>query len=217
MEKVCLLNGSLRGKKATSARLLDRIEARLAAGELRIERVAVQPGAREHYPPEVLAAVCDADVIIMAFPLFSYSLPGALTAFLEDLSLHARAGGPRGRRAKVFAIINCGFPDPRITREAVRVVKNFCARLGMSYRFSISLGSGPVTALTMRVPFLNRELKSAFARIVADIAGGDREEREDVLITPIIPKGALLRIKDLYERKSLSLRPQASRRMREKT
>ncbi len=217
MESVCLVNGSLRGRKATSVKLLDRMEAKLAKGELRIERVTVQPGVREHYPPEVLAVAYDADVIIIAFPLFSYSLPGALTAFLEDLSLHARACGPYGRRAKVFAIINCGFPDPRITREAVRVVKNFCARVGMRYRFSISLGTGPVTALTMRVPFLNRELKRAFTWIVADIAGGDLAEREDVLITPIIPKRALLRIKEHYEKKSLAVRAQASSRMREKT
>jgi len=205
MKKVCLLNGSLRGENASSLQFMVRVSRRLVRPDFIVERLSVKSGPGGRYPAETLAVACGADAIIMAFPLFSYSLPGALMAFLEDFYAHVREGGSRRNGAKVFAIINCGFPEPRIMEEAIRVVKNFCARLGLSYRFSIAIATGPVTAMTMKVPLLNARLKKAFAGIPRDIAGDGEWRGGDVFIKPIIPKCILLRIKERYERRSLVL------------
>jgi hypothetical protein len=129
-----------------------------------------------------------ADAIVLAFPLFSYTLSGAFTAFLEDFHSWASQGGQYNRDARVFAVINCGFPEPWIMRESIRVVKNFCAKMGLRYRFSIVISSGAVTAMTMKVPLLNPRLKKAFAGIVRDIVRGPAGGHEDVLIKPIILK-----------------------------
>jgi hypothetical protein len=85
--------------------------------------------------------------------------------------------------------------------EAIRVIRNFCARSGLSYRFTVAIASGPVTAMTMKVPFLNPRLKRAFAEIAAEAQGGEPRQASDVFIAPVIPKPIILWIKEQYEKK----------------
>jgi len=87
-------------------------------------------------------------------------------------------------------------------------VKNFCARMGLRYRFSVAISSGPVTAMTMKAPLLNPRLKRAFAGIVADILHDGAGRQEDVFVKPIIPKPIILKIKEHYEKKSRVLSAQ---------
>jgi hypothetical protein len=205
MKRVCLLNGSLRGEKASSLQFLNRISARMDAGDFHVDRFTVRAGVTGSFPHEALAVAADADVIVMAFPLFSYTLSGALTKFLEDFSFHVQEGQHYVKHAKIFAIINCGFPEPWIIEEAIRVIRNFCGRLGLCYRFSIAIGGGPVTVMTMKVPFFNLRLKEAFASLVKDAGCGETARREDIFIKPIIPKPILIKIKEHYEKKSPTL------------
>jgi hypothetical protein len=205
MKRICLLNGSLRGEKASSLEFLNRVSAGMNPADFRIDRLTVKPGVNCHYSMETLSVFADADVIVMAFPLFSYSLPGALTGFLGDFNSYVHEGGRYTTRAKVFAIINCGFPEPRTIEEAIRVVKNFCTRFGLAYRFAIAIGSGPVTVMTMKAPFLNPHLKKAFASLVKDAEVDVTALMEDVFITPIIPKRIIIKIKEHYEKKAPSL------------
>lgn len=208
MKKVCLINGSLRGKKASSRAFLKRVSAALGTNGFQIYLLTVKPGANGRSPLETLTAAASADVIVIAFPLFCYSLSGALTRFLEDLHSYAEENGPCNRHAKVFAIVNCGFPEPWVNEEAIRVVRNFCARLGLRYRFSVAIGTGLATVLTMKVPFLNPRLKAAFRDIARDAAREETAPMKDVFIAPIIPEDILLRIKEHYESKSPSLSAQ---------
>jgi hypothetical protein len=206
MKKICLLNGSLRGKDSSSLRFLDRVSSDMGSGDFHVDRITVPVGVNGDCSTEALAVMADADALVVAFPLFYYTLPGALTRLLEDFEHYTQNGGSRNGRMKVYAIVNCGFPEPRINQEAVRVVKNFCARLALIYGFSIAVGSGPVTAMTMKAPLLNPRLKRAFRRMVKDMKSDSNEPREDVFVTPVIPKSIILRIKDHFEEKTNALR-----------
>jgi hypothetical protein len=208
MKKVCLVNGSLRGKKASSLAFLQRISTAMGTNGFHIDMITVKAGANGRSPLTTLAAAAGADVIVIAFPLFCYSLSGAVTRFLEDFHSYAKEGGRYNRRAKVFAIVNSGFPEPLVSEEAIRVVRNFCARLGLQYRFTIAIGAGPVTVLTMRVPFLNPRLKAAFRDIARDAGSDEAAPIMDVFIAPVIPRNIILRIKEHYEKKSPALWPQ---------
>jgi hypothetical protein len=210
MKTVCFVNGSLGGAKASSLAFLKLLSAKLTPAHFRVDWVGAKPGAGGS--GETLAAVGAADAVVLAFPLFSYTLPGALTALLEDFHAFAANGGQYKPDAQVFAVINCAFPEPWIMQESIRVVKNFCARLGLRYRFSIAISSGAVTAMTMKVPLLNPRLKRAFAEMARDLLREEAGPREDVYVKPIIPKPIILKIKEHYERKSLTLAPQKADR-----
>jgi Flavodoxin-like fold len=206
MKKICLLNGSLRGKDSSSLQFLNRVSQDMATDDFQIQRLTVPAGTGGHSSPETLAVMADADALVVAFPLFYYTLPGALTGLLEDFAYHVQNGGHRNERMRVYAIVNCGFPEPGINREAIRVVKNFCARVGLDYRFSIAIGTGPVTVMTMKVPLLNSRLKGAFIRMVKDMKADTLEPWEDVFIAPAIPKRIILRIKERFEENIKALR-----------
>ena len=199
---VCLINGSLRGRKACSSAFLRDVSRRLPDSDFRKTFVTVEGTAADGYPVGTLRQMAEADALVFVFPLYAYGLPGALMRLLEDFDQYARSGNPHETEASVYVVVNCAFPRADLTTgEAIRVVRNFCRRLSLRWRFAVRIGTGPVVALTRRVPFLDRTLKRAFADIATDIGSGGREPRTDYVVRPIIPEPIIRRIKEYYENK----------------
>lgn len=201
MKTICLVNGSLRGKKASSLAFLGDVEIRLPAPDFAVKTVSVKAKVRGSYPVETLRELATADALILVFPLFTYALPGALMRLLEDYCSYAGSGNDHNREAKVYAVVNCGFPRPVIFRECVRTLRNFCRRLSLDWRFAICISCGPVVVTTRRVPFLDLKLKRAFAAIASDLKSGDSAPRDDYLIRPVVPVPICLMMKRHFEKK----------------
>lgn len=201
VKSICLINGSLRGKKASSLAFLEDVNRKLSDTEYDKTFLTVRAGLKGNYPEDMLQSMAGADSIVIVFPLFSYGLPGALMRFLEDYYRYIQAGNGYNKNAKVYVIVNCGFPRPEINEEAIRVIKNFCRRLSLNWRFAICIGSGPVVVATRKVPFLDMKLKKAYAEIASDIQGGDRGKKNNYLIKPILPEPFILMIKNQFEKK----------------
>lgn len=202
MKSICLVNGSLRGKKASSLEFLKDIDRRLPDTEFNKMFLTVKARLKENYPENMLKSMAYADAIVFVFPLHNYGLPGALMRLLEDYYQYTEMGNEYNEDTKVYMIVNCGFPRPgETTREAIRVIQNFCRRLSLNWRFAVCIGTGPVVVLTKKVPFLYPKLKKAYAEIVSDIRGGDKERRNDYLIKPVIPETIIAMIKKQYEKK----------------
>ena len=200
MKNICLINGSLRGKQASSLVFLNFINGMLPDTEYNKDIINVRGRAKESYPEDTLETISRADAMIMVFPLFTYGIPGALMRLLEDYCMYVR-GHAYNRAVMVYLVVNCGFPRPEIMVELIRVTKNFCRKLSLNWRFAICMGGGPVAAMTMKVPLLSMKYKRAFSAIVADIGDGDIEKKEDYFIRPLIPEPVMLWIKAQYEKK----------------
>lgn len=181
---VCLVNGSLRGRKASSYELLEGVRVLLHAAGHESVRVAVRARPSPGYPYSTLEALDAADALVLAFPLYAYCLPAGFMGLLEEYARHAKAR-PGARAARAYVIVNCGFVEPEINQEAIRVVQNFCARVGLEWRFAVAIGCGPVTLWTKS---LDRKLKTALHNIVTDLAGDHCEPKGDVYIRPLIPR-----------------------------
>jgi hypothetical protein len=201
MNNICLVNGSLRGKKASSLEFLRDVESRLPDAEYAKTIVTVKARLKGSYPPTVLEQLAMADAWILVFPLFTYGIPGALMRLLEDYYSYARSGEEYNQEAKVYAIVNCAFPRPVIFGECVRVLRNFCRRLSLNWRFAVCVSSGPVVVVTKRVPFLDLKLKRAFAAIASDLESGDSAPEDDYLIRPVMPEPIILMMKRRFEKK----------------
>lgn len=201
MENICLVNGSLRGKKASSLQFLEDISRRLPEEGYQKTIITVKARVPQSYPEETLRSLAEAAAIVLVFPLFTYGLPGALMRLLEDYYRYIQTGHSYNRDVRVYMIVNCGFARPVVTAEAVRVIQNFCRRLALNWRFAICIGAGPVVAMTRRVPFLDLKLKKAYAAIASDINSNSKDEKNDFLIKPIVPEPILIRIKNYYEKK----------------
>ena len=124
MKNICLINGSLRGKEASSLVFLNYIRGMLADTEFKVDIINVRAKVKESYLEENLKTISGSDAIIMVFPLFTYGIPGALMRLLEDFYHYAK-GNDYNKVTKVYIVVNCGFPRPEIMGELIRVMKNF--------------------------------------------------------------------------------------------
>jgi hypothetical protein len=200
-KNICFVNGSLRGKKASSLEFIKDIEHRLPDTEYNKTSLTVKAKLKGSYPENILKGIAYADAIIFVFPLHNYGLPGALMRLLEDYYQYIKSGNKYKKDARVYTIVNCAFVRPEINKEAIRVMKNFCRRLSLNWRFAICIGTGPVVVMTKKVPFFDLKLKRAYAEMVSDIKSDSREKRDNYLIKPLIPAPIFIRIKNYYERK----------------
>jgi hypothetical protein len=201
MVSVCLVNGSLRGKNASSLQFLKDLDRQLSQKYCKRTTLTVRAKVEESYPMDMLETIAGAEVIVFAFPLHNYGLPGALMRLLEDYYQYTRNGSRYNKGAKIYTIINCGYPRAeKTTAEAVRVIKNFCQRLSLDWRFAICIGTGPVVVMTKRIPFSYRQLKKAYAQIASDINGQGESQKRDYFVKPIIPETIISMIKKHYEK-----------------
>ncbi|HVO38482.1 MAG TPA: hypothetical protein VMV03_05570 [Spirochaetia bacterium] len=215
--KVCFINGSLQGEKASSLFFLRALQSLLDRDPARPDIVTVGCRTRGRHSKEDIAAIRSADAVVIAFPLFVYSLPGALTRLLEDWQAsfadaeQAKGAGSDPEGARVYAIVNCAFARPETNREAIRVLQNFCGRTGQRWRFAISIGCGAVVVMTSRIPVIRRALTSALSRIAADILGEAAGGRETISVRPIIPAFVGITIRRTLEWRAARRRKKAAR------
>jgi hypothetical protein len=200
VKNICIINGSLRGKKASSLVFLDFINAMLPDSQYRKIVLRVRAKVKESYPEDILGTISGADAVILVFPLFTYGIPAALMRLLEDYYAFARGNGQIGS-ARTYVIANCAFPRPLIMGELIRVMRNFCRRAGLQWRFAVCLGGGPVAAMAIKSPLLNMKYRKAFSAIVRDINTGHSGPIRDYYLKPIIPEPVLLWVKAQYEKK----------------
>ena len=117
MKNICLINGSLRGKKAASLEFLNDVNRRLPDNEYNKRFVTVKAVVKTDYPEGSLKSLANADAIIFVFPLYTYGLPGALMRLLEDYYQYIKTG-KYNKEANVYVIINCAYPWTEKTTPA---------------------------------------------------------------------------------------------------
>ncbi|HVR19081.1 MAG TPA: NAD(P)H-dependent oxidoreductase, partial [Polyangiaceae bacterium] len=86
-------------------------------------------------------SLAQADLLLLATPLYVDSLPSLATRALELVEVARRTE----RRDAVFVpLVNCGFPEPEHTRTALHIAKNFARAAGYAFAGALPLGAGGV-------------------------------------------------------------------------
>lgn len=201
MKKICLINGSLRGEKASSLVFLNTIHTILSDTEYKKTIVTVKAKIKTTYPKETLKVIAEADAIVLVFPVFVYCLPGALMRLLEDYYQYAKTSNQYNKEARVYVVINSGFVESQVTEEAIRVIKNFCRRLGLNWRFAISLGGGPIYVIALKLPILKRKIRKNLNQITLDIKNNDTVMKDTIIGKPFISKSILIFFRENFIRK----------------
>jgi hypothetical protein len=142
---------------------------------------------RERSLFEALDAV---DLFVLSTPLYVDSLPYLVTRCFERMAEH-RARVRSGTSPRLFAIVNCGFPELEHTRTALDICRVFARDAGFEWAGGLGLGEGEslggrtLESLGGRVRHVRRGLDLA-----ADALAGGRpvpEEAQALLARPMIP------------------------------
>jgi multimeric flavodoxin WrbA len=175
---ILFVNGSPKPGSSASGAILDSIRAKLGEGH---EMAEVQPGG--HGP--VSRGALDADAIVISFPLYVDGLPSALlewlTSFAADESEAGKVTRDR-RKTAVFAVCNCGFHEGAQTRSALRIVRNFAAKTGFSWRGGLGVGSGGMVEAVSEAPenaWIKREVSRGIAAIALEIQDWGRMDGDE--------------------------------------
>ena len=147
--------------------------------------IDVRKSISTHKLSKDFATLSQADVIIISFPLYVFCMPGILTRFLVDYYNYYTVGANVRNKVKVYAIVNCGFIEPEINLEAVRVIKSFSQHINAEFRFGILIGGGPMMFAAKNAPFMKKavqKLSDAFSSIAEDIKHENSSKMDHIYI-----------------------------------
>lgn len=210
-----IVNGSPRTSGiATSALLTELAEKKIAAEGYQTKIIDVRKGLKGDTRP-AFEAMREADTILFVFPLYIFCLSGLLTRFMQDYAEYLSHNPGEGEK-RVYAVVNCGFPEPDINMEAVRVIKSFCRRTGAQFGFGVCIGCGGMLVETKDASFM-KPFFNGLGEVFGRIAKG--ETGEDVLLAPRLPRAlyfmrgnkgwSLMSKKNGLKKKDLYRRPYA--------
>jgi len=180
-QNVVFLSGSPKVKQneAVSDYLSNRGARFLADDSLDTRVICVRESLTHKQTEEAFAAVQDAEAIVVIFPLYFFCMPAMLTRFLQDFAIRYPTAS---KMANVYAIVNCGFPEPEINLEAMRVVESFCRHTCRTFGGGTLVSCGGMLLAAQQAPFMKplfEEIDGLFSRIKKDL--GSTEPAKPVL------------------------------------
>lgn len=173
MKNVVLVSASPKiNEQSVSKEFLEMLGSQINSELFHKTFIDVRKSFLSHNLTEDFETLAQADAIIISFPLYYFCLPGMLTRFLVDYHNYYTTRGNLKNHVKIYTMVNCGFPEPEINLEAVRVIKSFSQHLNAEFRFGVLIGGGPMMVAAKEAPFMKKavqKLNSALTSIAADI------------------------------------------------
>ena len=182
---VVFVNGSpkLRPEESVSELLIRMGQEYMNSQELVFDKVQVRSSLTHKKTEEDFAKLLRADAIIFVFPLYIFCTPGILMRFLQDFHQYLKENGGYRNKVRVYAMVNCGFPEAFINEEAVRVIRSFCRQTGAEFGFGTMIGSGGMLLGTLEAPFMKKmkeDLIGAYQRMKEGILHDGEDSGEPV-------------------------------------
>ena len=152
-KRIVILSASPKVDQSTavSAFLASRGESLLIDEQTEVRVIPVRQVLLHHETAQAFSAMAAAHAIIVIFPLYFFCMPAMLTRFLQDYS---SAYPHPSVCATVYAIVNCGFPEPEINREAIGVIDCFARRAGFVFGGGVMVGGGGMMFAAKDAPFM---------------------------------------------------------------
>jgi putative NADPH-quinone reductase len=191
-KRFVVISASPRTDEASTSEFLAVMGAqRMKENGAEIYRVNVRRSLARKLTETDFAAMLRADALVLIFPLYFFCLPGLLMRFLEDYYKYYEQHKENSKAAKVYAVINCGFPEPDINAEAARVIESFSEKTGGSFRFSVLIGGGGMLQSAKDAPFMKKTLaaiKGSFGLMAEDTFKNENKPIRDILVSIRFPR-----------------------------
>ncbi len=141
-ERILLLIGSPKGLEGSnSGRLGSRVVDGLKERGWSSESIHLHQAVRsEEAMEQLLAAIRQADVVLLAAPLYVDSLPAPVIRAFERIAAERKPEDIE-RVARFASILNCGFVEPQQNRTCQRMLKRFADCAGFEWVYGVSLGA----------------------------------------------------------------------------
>ncbi len=143
MSRALLLVGSPKPRASASLSFAEALGTRLQARGWECGTERIVPALRdEARMAGLLTAASEADLVVLAFPVYVDSLPAPVLALLEEWAERGCAPVPGLRRPRFAVLAQCGFPEASHCDVAVEVCRLFAARCGLEWSGALAFGMG---------------------------------------------------------------------------
>jgi NAD(P)H-dependent FMN reductase len=140
MKSLLLLDGSPRGQRSNSMKMLARVaEGWEQSGESTPEVLHLVRKADFNRAVEAFAAT---DTVLLGFPLYTDSMPALVKAYIEALAPRVEVAAAGGVNPTLAFLVQSGFPEALHSRPVERYLKKLAHRLGACYAGTIVRGGG---------------------------------------------------------------------------
>ncbi len=191
--RVVLLVGSARPSGTSTSEALGRYLLQRLQGAGAESRVfQVSHCRHDEELSELVSAVDQADIFILASPLYVDSLPFLVTRAFETIAARRTHPAAEPRLGTRFlALINCGFPEATQTRTAQDICRIFARQARLELAGTLGLGGGET--LQGRAPesmgWLARHLRRALDLAADALLRGQPvpEKAVELMARPLVP------------------------------
>lgn len=154
MRSLLLLNGSPRGERSNSMKMLSRVAAGWVHGGGATPEV-LHIANRKQFERAV-EAFAAAHVVLLGMPLYTDAMPALVKAYIEALAPRVEAARGGETNPRLAFLVQSGFPEAAHSRLLERYLAKLAVRLGSPYAGTIVHGNGE--ALQQMPEQANRKL-----------------------------------------------------------
>jgi hypothetical protein len=190
--RALLIVGSAKLQQSTSevlgSYLLDKLVQEGWESETRYAHKTIRPGEARS---ALLSSVDNADLIILATPLFVDALPYPVTGMLEQIA-ESRRGSHARTDQSLLCILNCGFPEAHQNDTAIAICRQFAREAGFEWAGGLALGGGEAIngRSLFKVKGLARNVIKSLNLAAEALADGQLIPRKavDLMAKPLMPR-----------------------------
>jgi hypothetical protein len=136
MKSLLLLNGSPRGERSNSMKMLSRVAEGWERGQG--SKPEVLHLAQRAQFDRAVQAFAEADVVLLGFPLYTDAMPALVKAYIETLPSVA----PGTKTPTLAFLAQSGFPEALHSRPLERYLEKLSQRIALPYAGTIVRGGG---------------------------------------------------------------------------
>ncbi len=176
MNSLVLLNGSPRGERSNSMKMLARVAEGWERGGGRTPEV-LHLAQRSEFDRAV-QAFGESDVVLLGMPLYTDAMPGIVKLYIEALAPRVEVAAAGERNPTLGFLVQSGFPEALHSRLLERYLEKLARRLGSPYAGTIVRGWGE--ALQMMPDEANKKLWARLRTLGEQLARDGRFGEEEL-------------------------------------
>lgn len=170
-----LINCSYRGMESNSHYFLERLEERLGLSceYYQLMKTADREAILQHFE--------ETQAVVLGMPLYVDSAPAQVVEWMQKMYENKKTGV----FCPVYVIVNMGFYDSRQIHILLRIVKNWCGKMGLVYGGGLAVGAGEMLGGMKNVPLdkgPNKALGEGMAKMAEAVS--QRRTFDDIYVEP---------------------------------
>lgn len=143
--RIAFINGSPKRRNSASQVLLDDLKVCVSTKH-EIVNIKLHTSV---VSDETLEQLNSMDALVFAFPLYVDGVPAHLLSCLIQIE----KSNIKNKNIQIYGIVNCGFYEGKQADQAMRVLKNWCAKAGFVWGTGVGVGGGGSLAMMAGLKF----------------------------------------------------------------